>query len=145
MYRQTTDPKATCPSHFFEVGGIRMLKVNGYTKKGEDSKRKTFCLPFPREKTCRNEFASLAHKPLSQRRLLLKGRICSQKEQILSFKNCSPFDKGDTYFQVRVIFLGIVSLCLKPVTTYLSSTSDKISSKPSSNIALKHRGSDKTV
>ena len=57
---------------------------------------------------------------LSKWSLLLKERICSQREQIVL--ELLPSDKGDKYFHIRTIFLEDVPLSHN---TFLFSTEQK--------------------
>ena len=76
-------------------------------------KHERFCHHFAKEDNfCRQEVASVAVETISKWGLLLKERICSQREQIPSFKS-SPNEKAGKHFHARVISLGNVSILLK--------------------------------
>ena len=62
---------------------------------------------------CRQEFGSLVQESLEKERLLLKERICSLWEKMLSFKSWEPSKKEGKYFFPGDIFLEGLPIPLK--------------------------------
>ena len=82
----------------FDIKYLSCFNVNGHTWK--------FLSQFCRGRQFfQTAIASMVFEPFKIWELLLKERICSLWEQILSFKSSSQWENKGKYFHVRVIAL----------------------------------------
>ena len=100
-------------SFFFPFLCSYEFQGNGYARR--------FCHHCLGDNYCWQEFISLNLESFQTQGILLKGRICSLREQLFSFKNTPwPFEeKGGKCFSVQVIILEGVSIPLK-IKSYIN-------------------------